>query len=220
MADVPRGGGTGWLGTEDLCDCQQQAVPVANAITWLSNACADGTIVGAGVDTLTEWSSGASGFRSADRWLRKAYPEVRNSVMSPNSILSSMTVSGAAFLTLLAPRFRTDGSMVTEAHPKVCYHALTGARHAWATDSARMTKWLTDELSIELPGALTDGGDDIFDAGLAVLAALRGANRGWTLDLHALDSADGEARVRFCGPTHFWWPSEGAAAGPSRTSSS
>ena len=87
--------------------------------TWLSNACADGTIVGAGVDTLTEWSSGNSGFRSADRWLRKTYPEVRNSVMSPNSILSSMTVSGAAFLTLLAPRFRTDGSMVTEAHPKV-----------------------------------------------------------------------------------------------------
>ena len=77
-----------------------------------------------------------------------------------------------------------------------------------------MTKWLTDELPVELPGALTDGGDDIFDAGLAVLAALRGANREWTLDLHALDSTEGEARVRFCGPTHFWSPSEGAAAGP------
>ncbi len=185
---------------------------VADAIVWLSDACADGTIVAAGVDTLTEWSSGTSGDRAADRWLRNAYPTVSKSVMSPNAIRSSMTVSGAAFLTVLAPRFRSDGSMITEAHPKVCYYALTGARPAWATEKARMAKWLVDELSVDLPGELTDAKDNLFDAGLAALAALRGFNREWTLDLHALDPGDGESCVRFCGPTHFWWPSVGGRA--------
>jgi hypothetical protein len=203
VVDVQRSD-SGWL-TERLRVTTARSV--ADAIAWLSDACADGTIVAVGVDTLTEWSSSASGFRPADLWLRKTYPAVRNSVMSPNSILSSMTVSGAAFLTLLAPRFRADAAMVTEAHPKVCYYALTGARHTWSADKARMAKWLVDELAVETSGDLTDADDNLFDAGLAALAALRGANREWTLDLHALDAPGGDTRVRFCGPTRFWWPS-------------
>jgi hypothetical protein len=80
-------------------------------------------------------------------------------------------------------------------------------RIAEILDKARMAKCLTDELSVEPSEALTNGSDDTFDAGLAALAALRGLNREWTLDLHAPVSGDRDFRVRFCGPTHFWWPS-------------
>ena len=43
-----------------------------------------------GVDTLSCWSTGPSGWRPADRWLRERYPDVQNSVVSPNSLFGSM----------------------------------------------------------------------------------------------------------------------------------
>lgn len=202
VVDVRRSG-TGWVAERFHGRTGQT---VGDAIAWLSRACGDGNVVAVGIDTLSEWSSGDCGWRPADQWLRVKYPEVRNSVMAPNSIASAMTVNGAAFLTLLAPRFLTDGSMVTEAHPKVCYYALTRRRHAWEASRAQMARWLTDEFSVEPNAELTDSSSHVFDAGLAALAALRGVNGDWKRDLHALNGETDETRIRFCGPTHFWWP--------------
>jgi hypothetical protein len=175
-----------------------------DVITWLENSCCDGYIIAAGVDTLTEWNSGRCGWRPADLWLRKMYPEAQNSVVSSNSIYGSMAVNGAAFLLLLAPRFQTDHTIITETHPKVCYFALTGKKHIWKTNSRDMTAWLLKELS--LAGNTNINDEHCFDAGMTVLSALCGLNQDWKLDLHALPGNKKDGCVRFMKQTHFWWP--------------
>lgn len=176
------------------------------AVDWLDDRCRDGRIVAAGVDTLTEWNSGVGGWRPADSWLRKKYPDMSKSVVSPNSLYGSMAVNGAAFLTLLAPRFRSEVTMITEAHPKACFFAMTGKRHTWANDKSKMAAWLLKELGINAPASTFGSKDDCFDAGVALLAALRGLNQDWSLDLHDLPNDENSGRVQFFGQTHYWWP--------------
>jgi len=176
------------------------------AIAWLKTACLNKRIVAVGVDTLTEWNSGCAGWRPADSWLKNTYKQIERSVVSSNSIMGSMAVNGAAFLTILAPRFRADGTMITEAHPKVCYFALTGKKHAWDENRSDMTAWLLNELGLNSPASIFGKKDDSFDAGISLLAALCGLNGVWNVDLHALPENQENCRVQFAGPTHFWWP--------------
>jgi hypothetical protein len=175
-------------------------------VTWVRKRCDHGKIVAVGVDTFTEWSSGFAGWRPADLWLRERYPAVQRSVLSPNAAYGAMAVNGAVFLKLLETRFRADGTMVTEAHPKVCFFALTGRKHSWSIEREAMVGWLSGEAGVAIAPEALDGDDDRFDACLAALAALRGLQGLWNLDLHALQDSEGTERVRFIGPTHFWWP--------------
>jgi hypothetical protein len=166
-------------------------------------------IVAAGIDTLTEWNSGRSGWRPADRWLRETYPAITNTILSSNSLYGSMTVNGAAFLMLFRHRFRSDATMVTEAHPKACYYASTGKKGEWPARKREMIRWLIGEIGIDVSPSLFDADDDHrFDAGVAVLAALRGRNGDWSQDLHILPQKTDGAIVRFFGRTHYWWPSD------------
>jgi hypothetical protein len=180
---------------------------LSEALAWMEEAYRGGRIVAAGVDTLTEWNGGRSGFRPADQFLKATYPEVAQQVLAPNSLFGSMGVNGAGFLKHLQPRFQADCTMITEAHPKVCVYALTGRRYKWAEDGERLREWLLNALGV---GGSTDirfgKRDHCFDAAMVVLAALRGINRDWRLDLHDLPDADYSGRVRFCGKTHYWWP--------------
>lgn len=194
-----------WIGEAlkfTLADC------LRGAVAWLDDICAGGQIVAVGIDTLTEWSCDDGGWRPADRWLRKTYPQMKNSVVCPNSLYSSMTVNGAAFLTRFRERFERDGTMICEAHPKVCFFALTGHRPEAPEGSASDAgmQWLCNELGIGSPEQERAQGDHCFDAALAALAALRGLNGDWTLDLHALPWPDESARIKPFGNTHFWWP--------------
>jgi hypothetical protein len=173
----------------------------------LDRASPGARIVAAGVDTLTEWNSGPSGWRPGDEWLKRTYPEVLKQVVSPNSVAGSMAVNGAAFLKHLQPRFQADCTMITEAHPKVCVYALTGRRYRWAEDRVRLRTWLLDELGVGASADIQFGKrDHCFDAAMGALAALRGLNGDWPLDLHDLPDTDYSGRVRFCGKTHYWWP--------------
>lgn len=175
-------------------------------------------LIGCGIDTLTAWSLGESGWRPADILLRRGYPYVRNSVDSPNHINGSMCLNGALVLRWL--RRRADkGGMITEAHPKVCYYALRRSRHPWRRvdrdqpydDEAQQTQqgakaWLLCELGLS-PEVPADFGreDHRFDALLGCLAALQGVNEEWTADLHAQPDA---SVVHPFGQTHYWWPEE------------
>jgi len=75
--------------------------PTSISITTLSNVesvineIKINNIIGLGVDTLSCWSTGHSGWRPADWWLRRKYPEVQNSVMSPNTLSGSMGITMA-----------------------------------------------------------------------------------------------------------------------------
>lgn len=116
-----------------------------------------------------------------------------------------MVINGAGFLLKLADRVRLEGAVVTEAHPKATYFALTGRQPAFDGAAEEMVRWLGRELGLALPAAMSGGADHQFDATMAALASLRGLNRDWTRDLHALDSGSCTA-IRFFGRTHYWWP--------------
>lgn len=81
-----------------------------------------------GVDTLTCWSTGPAAWRPADRWLRRTYPEVRNSVMTPNGLAGSMGLNGMG--VIIETRALFPGAAVVETHPKVLHWALSGRRYA------------------------------------------------------------------------------------------
>jgi hypothetical protein len=56
------------------------------ALRWFT---AEGIPLATGIDTLTVLSTGDSGWRPADRWLRQRYQQVQNSVVSPNAAYNS-----------------------------------------------------------------------------------------------------------------------------------
>ena len=119
-----------------------------------------------------------------------------------------MILSGQVFLSLLRGSLGSLPS-VTEAHPKVLYYALTGRKAEWRVRRTPMALWLVDELGLGEPDFLLGPHDHTFDATLAALAALRGLNREWTLDLHDSPDSPDNPRVRPFGRTHYWWPDDG-----------
>lgn len=183
---------------------------VEDVLRRVGEFCEIGKIVAAGVDTLTEWNTGPSGWRPADRWLAEKYRDGTRSILAPNGLRDSMVIGGAAFLIRLSERFARDRTSITEAHPKACYSALTGHSADWATRRAEMTRGILDELGVGRFEEVAVNEDHIFDACVAALAALRGRNGEWTLDLHALPDGEYSGRVRFCSTTHYWWPTDGA----------
>ena len=153
-----------------------------------------------GVDTLVHWAAGPSGWRPADRWLRKRYPPVQSSVIPANSLYGSATVNGMAVILSLTGK-RPD-LCVTETHPKVLYYALSGEKYGYDTNSKKMERDLSDWLRYEVN---TDN-DHEFDAALSVYAAYEGLCGDWTHDLLNDPRNDADRLVCPVTPAHYWWP--------------
>lgn len=187
---------------------------LGDATRWILSRCEDGPILAVGIDTLTEWNAGEAGWRPADLWLLKRYPAIRSSVIAPNSLRGAMPMNGAAFLLQLKPRFRRDRTMVTETHPKACYHACTREKYDWSKRARPMTRWLLKQF---VPASCRFASDHESDAAMSALAALRGLAGDWTLDLHNLPSSQlkalrqSGAAVRFVERTRYWWPDDAKA---------
>ena len=80
-----------------------RALPDVQAVIACAEACiSQGALVATGIDTLTAWSGGPSGWRQADLWLRQRYPTVKNSVASPNSLFGSMSIGSSLQLPVHA----------------------------------------------------------------------------------------------------------------------
>jgi len=153
-----------------------------------------------GVDTLTCWSTGSGGWRPADRWLRNRYPEVRNSVMTPNGLAGSMCLNGMS--VLIAVRRRFPDAAIVETHPKVLYWALSGRKHSYSSINVEMDRLLC----AAYPATFSTNNEHEWDAALSALAAVRGILGHWRTDLHSLATSSGEALVTPCGPTNYFWP--------------
>lgn len=167
------------------------------AITWFQTR---GVLNAIGIDTLTLLSTGDSGWRPADRWLRNRYSGIRNSVINPNYLQGSMALSGLAVSYELRKSF--PDLMVIETHPKVLYFELCGRRYNYSDDQQLMNRELGARLSLK---ANTQT-DHEWDAVVSAFAAFKTLTKNWTRDLHALPVADGELLVPLVGDTCFHWP--------------
>lgn len=158
------------------------------------------SLKGLGVDTLTCWSTGDSGWRPADRWLLSKYTAVRKSVISPNGLYGSMGLNGMAMLFEL--RKRKPDLFITETHPKVLFRHFTDEKYDYKNRKGFMNEKLAEIFGLKIAPA----NEHEFDALISAYAALKGMTGQWTHDLHQEKVDDGERIVRPCGETHYFWP--------------
>jgi predicted nuclease with RNAse H fold len=146
---------------------------------------------GVGVDAPLWWSSGRSGDRHADRWLRHRYGLSGGEVQAANSLRGAALVQGAMFVHLLREAFPEVA--VTESHPKALLKAVAG--NSWKVFSARFGV------------TFTAPNEHARDAVVAAVAAREAFEGRWTHDL-------GDARVPgeqdpmncWLAPVHYFWP--------------
>ena len=156
--------------------------------------------LGLGIDTLTCWGTGHSGWRPADWRLRDRYCPVKDSIVAPNSLYGAVSVNGMA--VLLAVRRAFPDIFVTETHPKVLYYALleepydySGANKSVMND--RLTSWLGVDVEPE--------NEHEWDAAISILPVVRGLRGSWR-DLHDRPTKSRERLVHPCGKTTYMWP--------------
>lgn len=87
-------------GTAMAADCADVHDVIQNIEATIGTA----PLLACGIDTLTAWCGGPAGWRAADLWLKKTYPEVQGSVASPNSLFGAMSLGGGLLLHWLAGR--------------------------------------------------------------------------------------------------------------------
>lgn len=150
-------------------------------------------IGGAGVDAPLWWSSGQSGGRRADQWLRDTHGLSGGQVQSTNSLRGAALVQGVMFVQRLRERCGTVN--VTEAHPKAVMRALG---HTWFEFRRRFA------IATNVDDARTHERDAI----IAAVSAREGFEGRWTRDL-SIERTKGEQDPKgfWLAPIHYFWPS-------------
>jgi len=156
--------------------------------------------VAAGIDTLTVLSTGDSGWRPADRWLRSQYPPVQNRIVNPNYLQGAMALNGLAVMIFL--RGISKDILVSETHPKVLYYRLSGSQYSYQANQVGMNAHLTQWIGLAANTTI----DHEWDAAVSCLAVLEGISGRWVTDLHHLPTVPGETLARPGGPSHYYWP--------------
>ncbi len=199
----PGGGGAHGVAAIDGVDVACDTLATAqNVVDWFRERCQGRDAIVLGVDTLTLWSSGPSGWRPADRSLRAAYPSVSNSVTASNSLYGAMPINGAIVMRLLGEEF--ESLKITETHPKVLYFALTGNVYNYEQHAAAMVHNLAAWIGLD--GINVDS-EHAWDALVSAYAAHQWNTREWTHDLHELPQSDNEFLTPVYGNiAHFAWP--------------
>ncbi len=154
----------------------------------------------AGIDTLTALAMGDSGWRPADRWLRSQYRQVQNSVVNPNYLQGAMALNGLAMMISL--RVASKDILVSETHPKVLYHRLSGFQYNYQANQVAMNAHLSQWIGL----AANTTTDHEWDAAVSCFAVLQGITGRWSIDLHQLPTGPGEKLVHPGGPSHYFWP--------------
>jgi Protein of unknown function (DUF429) len=169
---------------------------IAAALSWARSECKAATPVAAGIDSLLHWSTGATGWRDADEWLRTKYPDVRSSVVSPNALYGAMTIGGMGLAIEL--RRTWPAIRLNETHPKVLFRALRGKRYVLRQLSDAV-QWFASHSKVDLADRIDD--DHQFDALLSAWATREGYTQGWQ------DLAEPRADHIFpAGKVNYLWP--------------
>lgn len=198
-------GGNGNHGVATLMVDEGRPIQLSFATVRSAQAAFDWLTIGdipsaAGIDTLTVLSTGDSGWRPADRWLRGQYPQVQNSVVNPNYLQGAMALNGLAVMISL--RGASEDIVVSETHPKVLYHRLSGFQYGYQVNRVRMNELLGQWIGL----AVRTTCDHEWDAVISCFAVLQGITGRWVTDLHQLPAVPGEKLVQPGGPSHYYWP--------------
>ena len=146
---------------------------------------------GVGVDAPLWWSSGRSGDRHADRWLRKRYGLSGGEVQAANSLRGAALTQGAMFVHRMREHYPTVP--VTETHPKALLKAVTENR--WDLFSTRF------HVNSSPPD------EHARDAIVAAVAARESFEGRWTHDLGATRLAGEQDPLNYwLAPVHYYWP--------------
>lgn len=149
------------------------------ARTWCTN-CADDAVTlvrervsvppaGVGVDAPLWWSSGCSGWRHADQWIRTTYGLSSGQVQAANSLRSAALVQGMMFVQRM--RELCPAVPVTETHPKAVLKAII------------VNDWSAFDRMSGLVDDISSRTDHERDAIISAVAAREGFEGRWTRDL-------------------------------------
>lgn len=166
-------------------DCADSAVAfvVANL---------DRAPAGVGVDAPLWWSSGLSGDRAADQWLRDTYPLGLGAVQAANSLRGAALTQAAMFVQRMREIY--PSIPVTESHPKVLLSVLTDGN--WEA--------FADRFGINSP---IGTGDHMRDALIGAVAAREGFLGRWPVDLSTKRLAsEQDPSSYWLAPVHYYWP--------------
>ena len=151
----------------------------------------DQTPSGVGVDAPLWWSSGRSGDRHADQWLRKRYGLSGGEVQATNSLRGAALTQGAMFVQRMKETY--PAVPVTESHPKALLKALT--QGDWKAFAGRFG------LQIAVAN------DHERDALIAAISAREGFHGRWPHDLSIKRlPAEQDPRSYWLAPVHYFWP--------------
>lgn len=169
------------------------AEAVINHINQTSN------ILSIGIDTLSCWCSGQSGWRPADRWLKSEYPLISNSISSPNSLFGAMAINGMSVLIEISKRMDLT---ISETHPKVLYYALTSKKYDYSENNKSMDEWLSKLLSLKV----NTENEHEWDSVISAYTLLKGITGSWEKNLHDLPLEINSRIITPCGKTSYFWP--------------
>ena len=165
-------------------DCADEAVAFVRARL-------DRAPAGIGVDAPLWWSSGRSGSRHADQWLRQRYGLSGGEVQAANSLRGAALTQGAMFVQRMRELF--PAVPVTESHPKALLKAIAGDR--WDTFAERFQV-------VSVPSD-----EHTRDAVVAAVAAREGFEGRWTHDLGSTRLAGEQDPMNYwLAPVHYFWP--------------
>jgi hypothetical protein len=170
---------------------------VKDVIDWFSQF---NNVTGIGLDTLTKWATGLSGWRPADLWLRAKYPDVALNVVSPNALFGSMTIGGMVVKSWFFHKY--PEAVISETHPKVLYFALKKHKQDWENASQEMVGFLSTKLGI----LCNPHNDHEFDSAISCYVVLEFLRGSWKNDLHAKSDARCGAYLEPFGSSVYAWP--------------
>jgi predicted nuclease with RNAse H fold len=165
-------------------------------------SCADDAVVfvqdhlrekpeGAGVDAPLWWSSGPSGDRRADQWLRKRYGLADGEVQTANSLRGAALVQGVMFVARMREHY--PGIPITESHPKALLKACCSG--SW--------KSFAERFRVRCEPAGEHGRDAVIGA----VAAREGFMGRWPNDLSEYRVAgEQDPKSYWLAPVSYYWP--------------
>ena len=196
-------GGKGKFGLAILSSKNKAETTIVNcvdeAINFIREALLDQAPAGIGVDAPLWWSSGPSGGRKVDQWLRTKYQLRGEHVQQVNSLRGAALTQALMFVQRMRELY--PEVQVTECHPKALLRSgIFGA----GNNLSEAWERFKDIFSLCVPKTLDE---DKRDALICAVCAREGFQRRWKTDLSLKrNQNEQDPSSYWLAPVHYYWP--------------